>query len=331
MKPSWEAPPVMPDWWIRQPEMLGTAMDDILSVHDVSRGQAPAGVESGIALSILSENDDTPVGALAKELGECWGRAASMVLELWEANVQTPASRGPPPRRHPEVIEWTGGDLMGQTTAIVPLDSVMPRSRAAQAAYAMQLYDRKILTTPTELAKVADLPDQDDLVAGIDPDTARAQRENYQMSVGFARTVDEIDDHNNHLKIHRDFMRSERYEYLPGEVQTIIRQHQSAHQLYAAQQAAAQTTAASVSPIAATLPTAATKVLDPAEIEKAKSISEQAPSSAGSPAPDAAPATSAPAPQPSYPTGGAQPPAPPGEGGEMPPTQAAEPNNGAPL
>jgi hypothetical protein len=332
MKPSYEAPPVMPDWWIRQPEMLEHAMDDILSVHDISRGQAPSGVESGVALSILSENDDTPVGALAKELGECWGRAASMVLELWAANVQdTRKSMVHLPGGIPEVIEWTGGDLMGQTTAIVPLDSVMPRSRAAQAAYAMQLYDRKILTTPTELAKVADLPDQDDLVAGIDPDTARAQRENYQMSVGFARTVDEIDDHNNHLKIHRDFMRSERYEYLPGEVQTIIRQHQSAHQLYAAQQAAQQTTAASVSPIAATLPTAATKVLDPAEIEKAKSISEQAPSSAGSPAPDAAPATSAPAPQPSYPTGGAQPPAPPGEGGEMPPTQAAEPNNGAPL
>ena len=151
------------------------------------------------------------------------------------------------------------------------------------------------------------------------------------MSVGRARTVDEIDDHNNHLKIHRDFMRSERYEYLPGEVQTIIRQHMAAHQMYAAQQAAQQTTAASVSPIAATLPTAATKVLNPEDIEKAKSISEQAPSSTpGGPPPGEAPATSPPAPQPSYPTGGAQEAAPPGEGGEMPPTPPTAPSNGAP-
>lgn len=332
MKPTYEAPPVMPDWWIRQPEMLERAMDDILSVHDISRGEAPSGVESGVALSILSENDDTPVGAMAKEMGECWGRAASMVLDLWSAKVQdTRKSMVHLPGGIPEVIEWTGGDLMGQTTAIVPLDSVMPRSRAAQAAYAMQLYDRKILQTPSELAKVADLPDQDDLLAGIDPDTARAQRENYQMSVGFARTVDEIDDHNNHLKIHRDFMRSERYEYLDPDVQTIIRQHQAAHQLYAAQQAAAQTTAASVSPIAATLPTAATKVLDPAAIEQAKSISEQAPSSTGVPPGAAVPATAEPAPQPAYPSSGAQPPAPEGAGGEMPPTPPTTPNNGAPL
>lgn len=332
MKPTYEAPPVMPDWWIRQPEMLAAAMDDILSVHDISRGEAPSGVESGVALSILSEADDTPVGALAKELGECWGRAASMVLNLWSMKVQdTRKSMVHLPGGVPEVIEWTGRDLMGQTTAVVPLDSVMPRSRAAQAAYAMQLYDRKILQTPTELAKVADLPDQDDLVAGIDPDTARAQRENYQMSVGFARTVDEIDDHENHLKVHRDFMRSERYEYLGQEIQQIIRNHMAAHQMYAAQQAAQQTTAASVSPIAATLPTAATKVLQPDAIEKAKSISEQAPSSTGVPPGGAAPATTQPAPQPSYPTGGAQPPAPPGEGGAMPPTPPAAPNSGAPM
>ena len=173
-RPQYEAPPVMPDWWIRQPDMLAKAMDDILGVHDVSRGEAPSGIESGVALSILNENDDTPVGALAKELGECWGRVASHVLKLWEANVrETRQSMIHLPGNVPEVISWTGGDLLGQTTATVPMDSVMPRSRAAQAAYAMQLYDRKILTTPTELAKVADLPDQDDLVAGIDPDTAR--------------------------------------------------------------------------------------------------------------------------------------------------------------
>ncbi|MET0578238.1 MAG: hypothetical protein ABW122_06240, partial [Ilumatobacteraceae bacterium] len=217
-KPAWEAPPTMPDWWIRQPSMLGEAMDDILGSHDVSRGDAPAGVESGIALSILSENDDTPVGALAKVLGECWGRAATMVLKLYEANVQETRQSMIYAGSVPEAVSWSGGDLVGQTTVVVPLDSVLPRSRAAQAAYALQLYDRKIIQTPTELAKVADLPDQDDLLAGIDPDTARAQRENYWLAIGTARTVDIIDDHQNHLKIHRDFQRSERWEYLDPQI-----------------------------------------------------------------------------------------------------------------
>ena len=84
LKPSWEAPPVMPDWWIRQPEMLGYGDGrHPRSARRQSVATAPAGVESGIAISILSENDDTPVGALARTLGDCWARAATMCLELY--------------------------------------------------------------------------------------------------------------------------------------------------------------------------------------------------------------------------------------------------------
>jgi hypothetical protein len=253
-------------------------MDDILSVHDVSRGEAPSGVESGIALSILAESDDTPVGAFAKMLGECWGRAASMVIELWQAQVrETRKATVRHPSGIPEVVQWTGGDLVGQTTAVVPLDAVIPRSRAAQAAWALQLYDRQIIQSPTDLAKVADLPDQDDLVAGIDPDTARAQRENYWLCVGQARTVDETDDHGNHLKVHRDFVRSERYEYLEEDVQDLIREHMQAHEMYAAEQAALQTQAAGVSPIAAVLPTVPTKPVPAETLAEATGMSQMAP------------------------------------------------------
>jgi hypothetical protein len=290
LSPEYKAPPTMPDWWIRQPAMLESAMDDILGVHDVSRGEAPTGVESGIALSILSENDDTPVGALARSLGECWGRACTMVLKLWEANVQetrdaTVYSGG----NIPEAVRWSGKDLMGQTTVVVPLDSVIPRSRAAQAAYAMQLYDRKIIQTPVELARVADLPDQDDLLSGIDPDTARAQRENYWLAIGSPRTIDIIDDHQNHLKIHRDFMRSERYENLPEEVQVLIRQHCQAHEMYAAQAAAEQVQAMGVSPLAAMLPTTGTKPLPTENLGQAMAAGTMVPQSAMSPAGPASP------------------------------------------
>jgi hypothetical protein len=286
-KPNWDAPPTMPDWWIRQPEMLGAAMDDILSVHDVSRGDAPAGIESGIALSILSENDDTPVGALAKALAECWGRAATMCLKLWEANVAETRQATVYTNGIPEAISWSGGDLLGQTEAVVPLDAVLPRSRAAQAAYALQLYDRQIIRTPYELAKVADLPDQDDLLAGIDPDTARAQRENRWLTIGTPRTVDIIDDHQNHLKIHRDFQRSERWDYLPPQIQQMMRDHCQAHEMYAAGAAAEQVQALGVSPLAAMLPTQATKPIptnDLATSQAAGMLVPQAGMTTGAPA-----------------------------------------------
>jgi hypothetical protein len=342
-RPGYEAPPVMPDWWVRLPDSLGAVLDDIIGIHDVSRGEAPANLQSGVALSILAESDDTPVGAFAKQLGECWGRAASLILKLWEANVkETRNSMAMMPGGMPEVMSWTGSDLVGQTTAIVPLDSVLPRSRAAQAAYALQLYDRQILKTPSELAKVADLPDQDDLLAGIDTDTYRAQRENFRMAVGFARTVDTTDDHANHLRIHRDFVRSERYEYLDPRLQGFIQQHMQAHELYAAQQAASQTTAASVSPIAAALPTVATQPVSPAAAAEASQLSEMAPSATpglthegqigGPPGGSPVPGTGGP-PAPGLPPGAGAPPpgAPPGPGAPPPGAPPGMAPPGAPL
>ena len=277
-KPEYESPPTMPDWWSRHPSNVGDALDDILSVHDVSRGDAPGGVESGIALSILSENDDTPVGALAKSLAECWGRVATMVLELYGSRVMDSRStRVVLPTNVPENRQWVGKDLAGATTAVVPLDAVMPRSRAGQAAYAMQLFDRGIITTPGELAKVADLPDQDDLLEGIDPDTARAQRENYQLSVGIPRTVDVIDDNANHIHHHRNFIRSARYEQLDPQLQTLCRMHLAAHEIYAAELAARQLKAAQVSPAAAALPTEAPPVLPTGSLGEAAALAATAP------------------------------------------------------
>jgi hypothetical protein len=181
------------------------------------------------------------------------------------------------PSNIPEVVTWSGGDMIGQTTATVPLDAVMPRSRAAQAAYAMQLYDRGIIQSGVELAKIADLPDQDSLIAGIDPDTARAERENFYMAIGQPRTVANYDDHTNHLKVLRDFMCSERYEYLPDEVQDMFLEHGRAHELYAAQGAAMQTQAAGISPIAAMLPTVDSKTIPTDELEQAQAMSQAVP------------------------------------------------------
>ena len=47
----------MPAWWQERPVDLREAIDDIMGVHDVSRGEAPSNIESGYGLSILVEQD----------------------------------------------------------------------------------------------------------------------------------------------------------------------------------------------------------------------------------------------------------------------------------
>jgi hypothetical protein len=282
MAPHYVSPPAMPDWWVRAPEMFGSAMDDILGQHDVSRGQAPPGVEAGIAMSILAENDDTPIGRFSANLSSAWGHVASMVLELYEARVrETRQSQVMMPHSGiPEIISWTGDTLAGHTRATVTQDVTYPRSRSAQAAWALQLNDRGIIQSPLELARVMDLPEQTDLIEGMDPDTARAMRENAQMAAGKGRTVDTIDDHKNHIMHHRNFMRSQRYEYLDPEIQQMVRWHVSAHEQYIAQSMSSMAHAASVSPIAAAMPSENVPQLDPKVMAEMMAVGQLAPSSA---------------------------------------------------
>ena len=68
VKPDYLSPPQMPGWWIQQPAMVKEELDDIMGVHDISRGAAPANIESGFGLTILAEKDNTPINRFIKLL-----------------------------------------------------------------------------------------------------------------------------------------------------------------------------------------------------------------------------------------------------------------------
>src|SRR5581483_9881773 len=127
--PGYVSPPQMPAWWVQQPGMLKAEIEDMLGVHDTTRGEAPDQVDSGIGLMVLGENDETPLGQLAVESAQAWGRMASMVLAIYQAKVtETRTARIATPGTPPEAVRWTGRDLAGQIQAIVPVDAILPRS-----------------------------------------------------------------------------------------------------------------------------------------------------------------------------------------------------------
>ena len=130
----------------------------------------------------------------------------------------------------PETIRWTGEALSGQTRAIVPLDSVMPRSKAAQLAMARELWDRQIIQDPKEFARIADLPDQEDLLEGTDMDAAKAIDENHLMALGDVQFPADFDDHQVHIVEHNRFRKTKRYRSQPREIQMIFDDHVQAHE-----------------------------------------------------------------------------------------------------
>ena len=235
VKPDYLSPPQMPGWWIQQPDRIAEQIDDIMGVHDISRGSAPANIESGFGLTILAEKDSTPIGRLTKETGRAFGRLASMVLAIYEdktkAMKQSRRSTVRIPGNAPIDVQWNGKDLRGQTTAIVPEEAIMPRSRAAAMEFAKDMlmtYGPEQIT-PATFIQIAELPNGRDLLSVTSPDVDRARRENAHFGLGRQSVPYAWDDHKVHIAEHNKFRKTVDFEMLSDEDKQMIEEHIQAH------------------------------------------------------------------------------------------------------
>lgn len=256
--PVWATPPDLPAWEVQYPEQAAGEIDDIMGVHDISRGQAPAGMEAGVALTVLAERDDTPLGLISRDQAEGWGRIGTMTLKLYERFLKMGREMAVRPKGiegatapRPYSVNFTGDMLHGQTKATVPMEVMQPRSRAVQMAYASSLLQMGAFGTPPDMrlfVRVADLPDKDRLLAALSADADRAQRENEGMFRSQASEVKDYDNHAVHIAEHNFARKSERYERLSDADKTLFDVHVKAHATMAAQEAGQQESRANESP-----------------------------------------------------------------------------------
>lgn len=241
---EWMSPPPMPDWWQRTPQELAAAMDDTIGVHDISRGNAPTNIESGLGLSVLAEQDDTPTGKFASTLADAFGELATLVLRTYEMKVPQEEQRTitlyEPSMQIAEKVTWSGKSFEGQTRAKVPYEAVAPMNDAARWARGLAMVDRQIITGGRALAKFLDVEGANDFTASIDPQVAKARRENAQLALGEVCVPADFDNHQLHIEEHNDFRLSARYERLDEQARHLVDLHVQAHSTLAAEEAARQ-------------------------------------------------------------------------------------------
>jgi hypothetical protein len=221
------------------------SIDDIMMVHGISRGQAPGDRNSGLALTVLAEKDQTPMGIFARDQAEGWGHIASLCLRLYEANVVEQRNAVVSTEsRMPMVRAWTGQSIRGQTNTYVPLENVMPFSKAAQQAWilnlATQLPNLLPVGNPAVMARMLDLPNADAFLQVLDPDAAKAQFENSMLAIGNIVLPESFDNHGKHIAEHNAFRKQPGYQFMPEELRMVIDEHIAAHEQMNLEQAANQ-------------------------------------------------------------------------------------------
>tara|TARA_R110002096_G_scaffold80599_1_gene188733 strand:+ start:361 stop:2457 length:2097 start_codon:yes stop_codon:yes gene_type:complete len=259
MKPEYLSPPQMPGWWIQQPDKLANEIDDIMGVHDISRGSAPANIESGFGLTILAEKDNTPVNRLTKEASGAFGRLMSLVLEIYEDKTMTGAKRKSTvsiPGNAPIDVRWSGKDLRGQTTARVPQDAILPRSRAAQMEMAKDMLASGLIENITDFIAIADLPGSRDILTVTSPDVDRARRENSHFGVGRQALPYPWDKHDVHIAEHNKYRKTIDFDMLSDEDKKMIEEHIKAHEVLAAEEIGSQRMKSNLDPALGMAPNA---------------------------------------------------------------------------
>lgn len=268
-RPGWMEPPHLDRWLVQYVSDVGNQLDDVMAVHDISRGEAPGDRNSGLALSLLAEKDETPLGQMAHDQAEGWSYIGSLVLELLadkvtELRTATVDSQS----GVPIVKEWNGKSLKGQTRARVPLDATMPHSRVAMQAWVMNMaqqfpgMQQALAANPGTIAKLLDLPNASMFAQVMDVDVAQAEAENHLMSIGQIPSYGDqpaplpFENHAVHIAEHNRLRKQPSYINGTPETRQIVDWHIMAHENAELEQARKQAEMNAILPGSAGMPQA---------------------------------------------------------------------------
>lgn len=86
--PHWMQQAEVSRWMQQEPANLDAELDEIMQTHAISKGEQIGDRNSGRALQILTENDNTPLGPLAREQARGWAYIAKLVLIALRSHIQ---------------------------------------------------------------------------------------------------------------------------------------------------------------------------------------------------------------------------------------------------
>ena len=259
--PQWMQPPQVARWLREHIDTLTNELDDLFSAHAVSRGQAPGDRNSGLALSILAEKDETPLGIMTANQQRGWQWLAEKNLQLTRHMLML-AQNHPDPSQQmqmqmkdvvmtkeglPVKVEWSAADMTEHPIVHVPIESVMPRSQAAvqsmMVSLAQSFPQMFQQLGPGELATLLQTPDPGAFTRSVNAQVTLAEWENSRMVVGADDGEVEIGDwhdHDVHVQTHNKLRASAAYREANPQVKQYIDLHIDAHAKLAQEQMMAQ-------------------------------------------------------------------------------------------
>jgi hypothetical protein len=180
-------------------------MQTISGIHDVSNGQAPSDVKSGVALSILAEQDDSKFGPAIRRHHAVMGRFYSQLLKrVKQYYVEERTLQYTGDNRVEQVQDFVGSSLTS-TDVVCNTGQAMPPTQAARMAWLRDLQEMGFIdpTNPKhrDLAfRIMELGESQDPNDDIDTARSQQQAENRRMGMGEPQEAHPWELHMVHIE-----------------------------------------------------------------------------------------------------------------------------------
>ena len=212
-------------------------------VGELSRqSSAPAGVKSGVALSIIQEQDDTRLSNTVENIERFNIHSGKIQLRLFKQFVAAPRTLHAVGKNNvADVIDWMGSDI---TSDDIILDNMqaLAESPAQKRQMVFDLLESGLLFDPqtgrlnNEMrSKVFEMIEMGEWESADDEDQlhiAKAERENRAMFQGMPAMAVDYDDAITHISRHNKFRLTTDYEEAVAQnpmLEVLFNQHVNMH------------------------------------------------------------------------------------------------------
>lgn len=171
----------IPQYVLEAQDRIVQDFEDISGQHDISKGQAPAGVSAGTALQYLGERDDNYLTPQYQGIEDAVERVARQTLLLFQQYVDM--------ERKIKVVGLdgafdtmllSGADIENGTDVRVEPGTAIGQSQAAKQAQVMDFVSLGIIDGPTAL-KMLEIGGPQKVLDIVNAAERKAQRENMKM------------------------------------------------------------------------------------------------------------------------------------------------------
>lgn len=266
----------LPQYYVEQQDRVLRDMEDIGGQHDVSRGNAPAGVTAGTAIAFLQEADNAFRTPQYQNIEDGYSRIAQQTIENFvqfvdlKRKIKTIGADGAF-----DTMLLSGADLRNGTDIRIQRGSSVGTSKAAQDARIMDMFGMGLIDQPLalrllevggaqkilDILQVAERKAQRENIKMkmLPPQELQAMQQQYEMQaqqfaqqqqeidptgmtpnqelpMPLAIKVDDFDIHEKHIEVHNTFRMSQEYEILPDLVKQQFDAHVAEHERYLQEQ-----------------------------------------------------------------------------------------------